>query len=192
MRQRIFAHNGSLLAHAHRDQRAIRSARTESATFSSAYVSYMNGDGSKPRSQTFNKPDNGPGELSDPDSIIYESRTSDHVTVITPIAHKILLAVTGSIPSREAPARGTAIQDDSNGTNNINTKEDALEASSSVTSRSSPPPPSLHLPPDCAHSEPNGFLEPLKPLLEELGSISDQLSSVLREEMGRMRWPEGA
>ena len=145
----------------------------------------MNGDSSKSRSQSFSRPDNGTVELTDPESIIYESRTSDHITVITPVAPKVLLAVTGSLPSREAPARVTATQDDSNNDN----KEDV---SSSATSSSSPPALPLPLPPDSDHSEPNGYLEPPKTLLEELGSISEQLSSVLREEMGRMRWPEGA
>lgn len=113
--------------------------------------------------------------LADPESIIYESRTSHHFTIITPIAPKILLAVTGSISSREGLAEGEQ------------KNEDATEAPSPTKSPTASPP---QLPPEHP-SGPNGFLEAPKSLLEELGSISDQLSSVLREEMGQMRWPEG-
>jgi hypothetical protein len=113
-------------------------------------------------------------ELTDPESIIYESRTSNHITVITPIAPKVLLAVTGSMLPKEALA-----QDEGH-------DEDAPETLSTTASppASSPPPPE--------HSGSNGFFETSKSLLEELGSMSEQLSSVLREEMGQMRWPEGA
>jgi hypothetical protein len=113
-------------------------------------------------------------ELTDPESIIYESRTSNHITVITPIAPKVLLAVTGSLLRKEALA-----QDEGH-------DEVAPETLSTTTS----PTASSPLPPE--HSGSNGFFETSKPLLEELGSMSEQLSSVLREEMGQMRWPEGA
>jgi len=174
---RIFAHNGSLLAHAHRDERPIRLARTESATFSSAYLSYINGQ----RSRTHNRPtgdDAGEAsELTDPESIVYESHTSNHITVITPIAPKVLLAVTGTITPTGPPARG----DDGH-------SEDAPEGAS-PSSTTSPPTSSPSQP---LQSSPNGTLESPKSLLEELGSVSEQLSSVLREEMGNMRWPDGA
>jgi hypothetical protein len=144
----------------------------------------VNGDRSKSRSQPFNDSDNAASGLADPESIIYESRTSDHVTIITPVAPKVLLAVTGSLPSAQDPAPATITQEN-------NLEEDAAEASSSATSSSSPPAPPPH-PPSPGHFGPNGFLVPPKSLLEELGTITEQLSSVLREEMGRMSWPEGA
>lgn len=190
------------MAHAHRPDRSIRSARTESATLSSAYVSYVNGDRSKARSQTVtNSPKDTRSELAGPGSIIYESRTSDHVTVITPVAPKVLLAVTGSMASTEqdaGPGAETREDDDQH------TEEDAPEASSEATASSSVSSPSLsrspspsarpqdHSPSDHGRSDPNGFLEAPQSVLEELESISEQLSSVLREEMGSMRWPEGA
>jgi hypothetical protein len=175
---RIFAHNGSLLAHAHRDERPIRLARTESATFSSAYLSYMNDQ----RSRTHNRPtsdDAGEAttELTDPESIVYESHTSNHITVITPIAPKVLLAVTGTITKTANPPA----QDDGH-------SEDA-PGDASTPSTTSPPASSPSLP---AQTSPNGVLESPKSLLEELGSVSERLSSVLREEMGNMRWPDGA
>jgi hypothetical protein len=115
--------------------------------------------------------------LTDPESIIYELRTSKHITIITPIASKVLLAVTGSTSLKDHTSR-TDEDDEDN--------EDNEEAPSTTTST----PASLPLSPD--HSGPNGFLEAPKSELEELGSISERLASVLREEMGQMRWPEGA
>lgn len=135
----------------------------------------MNGQSSRTNSESTSSPDEG-NELTDPESIIYESRTSNHITIITPIAPKVLLAITGSLSSTEAnpPTEG---DEDS---------EDASAETPSIATTSPPTSP----PPE--HSGRNGFLEPPKSLLEELGSISEQLSSVLREEMGGMRWPDGA
>lgn len=170
---RIFAHNGSLLAHAHRDPRPIRLARTESATFSAAYISYVNGHGSRTHSEHMSDA-NERSERAEPGSIVYESRTSNHMTIITPIAAKVLLAVTGYIASEEAPDQA----DEEN--------EDNPDVTTAMTSPpASPSPPS-------EHSDANGFLEASKSLLEELGSISQQLTIILREEMSGMRWPDGA
>jgi hypothetical protein len=149
----------------------------------------MNGQ----RSRTHNtaRPTSDAGEaneLTDPESIVYESHTSNHITVITPIAPKVLLAVTGSIatadpapppppPPPPPPAQGDGHSDDAH--------EDASHSSATSPPASSPSPP--------AQPSPNGVgLESPKSLLEELGSVSEQLSSVLREEMGHMRWPDGA
>lgn len=170
---RIFAHNGSLLAHAHRDPRPIRLARTESATFSAAYISYMNGHGSRTHSEHVSDA-NGRSEHAEAGSIVYESRTSNHMTIITPIAAKVLLAVTGSISSEEAPDQA----------------DEENEENPDVTIAMTSPPASPSRPSE--HSDANGFLEPSKSLLEELGSISQQLSVILREEMSGMRWPDGA
>lgn len=175
MCERIFAHNGSLLAHAHRDQRSTRLARTESTTFSSAYLSYINGHRSRNHSESVGNAD-GASALADPESIIYESRTSNHTTVLTPIAPKVLLAVTGSMPLKETPAQ------------NDDDRENVSEGPSTESSPTASPP----RPPRRQPSPPNGLVEPMQSLLEELGSISEQLSSVLREEMGQMRWPDGA
>lgn len=179
--RRIFAHNGSLLAHAHRDERPIRQARTESATFSAAYISYINGQRSRAHAHSAGNEGEG-SELTDPESIVYESHTSNHITIITPIAPKVLLAVTGSISTTEeqdAPAQG-------GDEHNEGLSEDA-PSTAATSPPASPPSPPLE-----RSGGPNGFLEPPKSLLEELGSISEQLSSVLREEMGQMRWPDGA
>lgn len=173
---RIFAHNGSLLAHAHRDESPIRLARTESATFASAYIVYMNGQRSRTHANSTSNADEA-AKLTDPESIIYESRDSNHITVITPIAPKVLLAVTGSVTTTMDPL----VQDDE-------PNEDVPEDAPSITTTS--PPASSPSPRE--HLGPNGVMEPPKSLLEELGSISEQLSSVLREEMGQMRWPDGA
>lgn len=62
--------------------------------------------------------------------------------------------------------------------------EDVSEADSA---RSSPP----ELPPS-GDSRTAGCLESPKPLFGALDILSEQLSSTLREEMGRMRWPDGA
>lgn len=167
----IFAHNGALLAHAHRDQHPIRLARTESATFSAAYISYMNGHRDRTHSETTSDKDET-RELADSGPIIYESRTSNHMTIITPIAPKILLAVTGSIPPEEVPSRAE-------------NPADALSATTSLPASPSPPHSS-------EHSGTNGYLGPPRSLLEELGFTSEQLASVLREEMRGMWWPDGA
>ncbi len=178
---RIFAHNGSLLAHAHREERPIRQARTESATFSAAYVSYINEQRSRAHSDSASNAGEA-SKLTDPESIIYESHTSNHVTIITPIAPKVLLAITGSISTLEEqdhPAEGDDEHHDG-------LSED-VPSTTATSPPASPPSPALE-----SSSGRTGSLGPPKSILEELGSISDQLSSVLKEEMGQMRWPDGA
>ncbi|ERF75510.1 hypothetical protein EPUS_08324 [Endocarpon pusillum Z07020] len=161
--------------------RPIRQARTESATFSAAYISYMNGQRSRAHPHSAGNGGEG-SQLTDAESIVYESHTSNHITIITPIAPKVLLAVTGSISTtkeQDAPAQG-------GDEHNEGLSEDA-PSTAATSPPASPPSPPLE-----RSGGPNGFLEPPKSLLEELGSISEQLSSVLREEMGQMRWPDGA
>lgn len=168
---RILAHNGSLLAHAHRDPPSIRSARTESATLSSAYTSYNNAHGRTIRPQSPSGPDEASGFVHAA-SIIYESRTSNHITILSPVTSKILLAVTGFL-SREVPAP----QEQGDG-------DDVSDIASSAST-----PPERPLPHD---SKTNGLSEAPKPLPRELESLSEHLWSTLKEEMGQMRWPEGA
>jgi hypothetical protein len=116
-------------------------------------------------------------EFADTESLIYESRSSNHITIITPIAPKVLLAVTGLIPQQEAAAQPNEAD------------QDAPEDSSAPSSRRASSP--AHSP-SRNHAAPNGYLKPPKSLVEELGSISENLSFVLREEMGQMRWPDSA
>lgn len=138
--------------------------------------------GQRSRAHSHSVSNAGGSKLTDPESIIYESHTSNNITVITPVAPKVLLAVTGSISTAEGQdhhAQGGDEQHDG-------FSED-VPSTTTTSQPASPPSPPLE-----RSGGPNGFLEPPKSILEELGSISEQLSSVLREEMGQMRWPDGA
>ena len=117
--------------------------------------------------------------MSDAESIVYESRSQNHITLITPVASRILVAVTGLVSAKEPDAPDSEESGPA--------AEDASPSTSS-SSPSSTPPTTRKL----KITNSNSFLETPKSLLEELGLVSDQLSSVLREEMGQMRWPDGA
>lgn len=177
---RIFAHNGSLLAHAYRDEHLIRAARTDSATMSAAFLSYMASQQAQNRSSMTESNSSSKG-LVNPNSIVYESPSSNHRSVITPVGPKVLLAVTAKDSSNVA---------DSSGSMQVN--DTSAEASSAIGARTSPPsPPSSSLSNEDL-SDQDSSQNVSKALLEDIVGISEQVSAVLTEEMRSMTWPEGA
>ncbi|EXJ92985.1 hypothetical protein A1O3_01541 [Capronia epimyces CBS 606.96] len=105
------------------------------------------------------------------DSLVFEAQNTGAISVISPIADHVLLAVTGpeprqaeSAPNREAEESGHAI----NGTNS-NFEEDGRD-----------------------QEEDNGNHEDgnHRQIRTDLEIVSQELASVLREELAAMKWPD--
>ena len=180
----VIAQNGSLLSSYHENPPSIRCLRTMACTYAAAFTS-QNSD--SPRSLVESR------ASYEPRPVVYESLTSKTLTIVTPIADNILIAVTGhSVEDSSAAHNGPQHSHHSAETSHeARDGRDTLHNSyqsdkdSDVASRSSA---STHQTP---HQNAIGDSSSSFPQhqFEELESIAHELSSTLRNELNGVRWP---
>jgi len=138
----VSAKNGSILAYAFRDATpSIKSLRTLSTTMTAAYT------------------------VASEDILIFEAQNTGAISVITPIADHILLAVTG--PSRGASkGMGGSMYDHHDHRGEVDTPVDEVE--------------------DASDDDRDDDQEQLRTDLE---GISQELASLLQDELADFKWP---
>lgn len=139
----VSATNGSILAYAFRSNTpSIKDMRTLSTTMTAAYV------------------------VASENTLVYESQSSNTISVIGPVADHVLLAVTGTTaakpPDRHAPSTDRVPSEDGHEVDVEDDGEDGEEKE------------------DCMQAETR----------LELESINQELATILREELRDMRWPD--
>lgn len=100
-------------------------------------------------------------------TLVYASQSTSTISVIGPVADHILLAVTGVAPANATAGNAVAVDKDSTeARGNRDTVDEASEESEEEE--------------DSAQAETR----------HELESISEELATILREELRDMRWPD--
>lgn len=148
----VSARNGSVLAYAYKSSTpSIKNMRTTSTTVTAAYTA------------------------ASEETLVCESQDTGAVSVITPIADHILLAVTGFDSAGgitiQGPEPSRSLQTDlHNGPEDDDGEgdEEDLEAGAEVSKK----------------AEGRGRMR------KELESVSEELAEILRDELSGMEWPE--
>ena len=144
----VSALNGSILAHAYRHTTPpIKAMRTQSTTMTAAYT------------------------VASEDVLVFESQNMGAISVITPIADHLLLAVTGPEPK---PHGTTALQTHTSIENGQG--EEVEDGVSGINSNS--------------EEEDEENVEDNQRIRTDLEVVSQELANVLREELASMKWPE--
>jgi len=137
----VSATNGSILAYAYMDTTpSIKDMRTQSTTMTAAYT------------------------VASEDILVFEAQNTGAISVITPIADHILLAVTGPEPKKPKPAQNGHLEDAEHasvGTEESHEEEGQIEE-------------------DEGHHQ----------IRTDLEVVSQELARVLREELSKLKWPE--
>ncbi|KIW14411.1 hypothetical protein PV08_07194 [Exophiala spinifera] len=140
----VSALNGSILAYAYRNATpSIKDIRTQSTTMTAAYT------------------------VASEDVLVFEAQNMGALSVVTPIADHILLAVTGPEPKKQKTASPEAVDEEQEHTTNGDIVEEQ----------------------DQAHSEAETEHEH-EQVRTDLEAISQELATLLREELAKLRWPE--
>ena len=179
--------------------------RTHAITYATAYTSYLRdlrvlgSTNSLGQSVTSTRSDDHEIE-----PIIYESRTSPSVTIISPVGDRILLAVTGDF---ERPANHddtettqhseTAEEDNKSSEEEEEEEEEDLEIQGGTTQATGSSAQENHNDESALQqkqlSGPNGSVSgtftPPDELVAELQEISGELAEVLRKQFEGMTWP---
>lgn len=135
----VSAQNGSILAYAFRHTTpSVKAMRTRSITVTTAY------------------------SVAAQEVLVFEAQRTGAMTVISSIADRIVLAVTGPEPEGVDPYEKTVHE------------SDHLDSSDSNTT-------------DRATNEEEAQLAQLR---SELESVNDELAGMLREELAGIKWPE--
>ena len=136
----VSASNGSILAYAFRTETpSIKDMRTLSTTITAAYTA------------------------ASENTLVYESQSSSTMSVIGPIADRILLAVTGATPTRTSPSHeAPAPNQQKDAARDDGTDDEASEED------------------DEARTDTR----------LELESISEELAMMLRDELRNFKWPD--
>ncbi|KIX03964.1 uncharacterized protein Z518_07517 [Rhinocladiella mackenziei CBS 650.93] len=136
----VSALNGSILAYAYRDDTpSIKAMRTQSTTMTAAYT------------------------VASEDILVFEAQNMGAISVITPIADHILLAVTGPEPKQTPALRnGEAEEMEPYAVNGV----------------------------DGNHEEEDDEDEDHQQIRTDLEVVSQELANVLREELALLKWPD--
>ena len=138
------AANGSILAYAYRDESPkIKGIRTQSTTVTTAYT------------------------IATEDTLVFEDQDSGAISVITTVADRVLLAVTGPEPQKTAPLQNGHSQDHEHPTLNGTSEHDEEDEEHAVSQDTVP-----------------------QQMRDDLEGVSQVIASALREEMATMRWPD--
>lgn len=141
----VSALNGSILAYAYRNATpSIKEIRTQSTTMTAAYT------------------------VASEDVLVFEAQNMGAISVVTPIADHILLAVTGPEPMKQkTPSPKTAgDEEQEHATNGDEVEEQDRER---------------------AEAESEHEHEQVRTDIE---AVSQGLATVLREELAKLKWPE--
>ncbi len=137
----VSALNGSILAYAYRSTTpSIKALRTQSTTVTAAYT------------------------VASEDVLVFEAQNTGAISVITPIADHVLLAVTGPEPKRTGTLQNGQVQESEHG---LDGADEAHEGQNDLDE-------------DEEHQQ----------LRTDLGVVSQELARVLRAELSMMKWPE--
>ena len=140
----VSATNGSILAYAYRAEAPkIKDIRTQSTTMMTAYA------------------------MASDDTLVFEAQDSGAITVITPIADRVLLGVTGPESTKAAPLQNGHPHDDEHRAIN-GTSEDEAQSEEHETGQDA----------DTQQTR------------DDLEVMSQDLANALREELTAMRWPD--
>ncbi|KIW62617.1 hypothetical protein PV04_10775 [Phialophora macrospora] len=144
----VSAANGSILAYAYRHQAPkIKQIRTQSTTMATAYT------------------------IASEDMLVFEAQNNGAISVIAPVADRVLLSVTGPEPKKAAPLQnGHASDQEQSTTDGLAPDEEQGEEND---------------------GEENGDGDTeSQQIREDLESVSQELVSALRAELSALRWPD--
>jgi hypothetical protein len=140
----VSATNGSILAYAYRGETPkIVDIRTQSTTITTAYT------------------------MAAEDTLIFEAQDSGAISVITPVADRILLAVTSPEPIKTVPTANGHSEDYEQATGEQPSERDGRLQT--------------------VQSDEDADTQQLR---NDLESLSQELSEMLREELGNVIWPD--
>jgi hypothetical protein len=140
----VSAANGSILAYAYRDKTPkIKDIRTQSTTMTTAYT------------------------MASEDVLVFEAQDSGAISVISPVAERLLLSVTSPEPLKPAPLRNGHSQELAYPTLNGDSEHD-----------------------DSGEENGTSQDKDTQQLRDDLEVVSQELVDTLKEEMATMRWPE--